>query len=141
VVDRDGAGDAMAKGPSCYLVFHAEEGFVGDILQFPARAVREWTVVEEEIRRQLVQNGADAGATDAILARIREVWLKFSRTFTVTIDLPMPAHSSAAERDQMSEAVNKTIAALTTQFHALTSEMLFDRVLVEIERYYLIAGK
>lgn len=101
---------------------------MGNVTKLPDRPVREWHVIEKGLREMLAGYGADSGLTDYICAAMRPVFLKYA----------------AADSNFVSDASmtpDEVVKALNDWVHTLTSGMMFELAVREVELYQLRGNK
>jgi len=104
-----------------------------NVINFPTKYTRDWTVIERELDKQLSEHGVSAAAKARIVERMKAfyevIYGEFQVTFkTMPINLPK----------ETIDAICADIAAqlrpqITEQLQALTYKIFFDRLNREIE--------
>lgn len=72
---------------------------------------------------------------DEVIGRMKEVFQRYDLKFTVPFE--MPANLSEQQKDSVALAVERSFGEYEKQLHDLTSRVLFERLLIEIELYKL----
>lgn len=108
-----------------------------NIIEFPTRAVREWIMIEKTIRGVLEEAGASPEMTEEVCARMKDVYEKYNHMFTLALKLPLPEYMSFEERSAVDDAIRNAVEGLKMDIHEYTSQVLFDRLRLEIELYKL----
>ena len=99
-----------------------------NVIKLPERPVREWFILKKGLRETLSDCGADADMTNYVCEALRPVFMK----------------NAASESDFNSTAsmtADEVIKDLNDWVHALTSGMLVDLAVREIELYLLRGSK
>lgn len=109
---------------------------MAEILPFPTKSVRDWRIIQEALNRTLIQAGADDSARTAIIDRMKSFCSKIAREFDFSFDLPLPPLTKE-QRDALQDSLKQGVERAATQIHEMTSEILLDRVLLEIQLYHL----
>jgi hypothetical protein len=105
-----------------------------NVIQFPTHAVREWIGFEKIIQRGLEQRGASPEMTKEVCARMKEAFEKFRARFEFSYQMPpLPEGLRVAIQD----SINKALKAFADQIHEYTSDLMLDRLELEIELYNL----
>ena len=112
-----------------------------NIIEFPTRAVREWIMVERTIREVLEQVGASAEMTEEVCARMKDVYERYNRMFTLALKLPLPEYLSLDQRRAIDDSIRNAVEGLTKEIHDYSSQVLFDRLCLEIELFKLRSEK
>ena len=111
---------------------------MADIIPFPSRAVREWAIIERTIVETLKDAGADATAASHITRRMKEFFALCDRNFSTSIQLP--SSTTVAQQEKLRAALEAMASSFTTKLHDFTSELMVDRLILELRFYYASAG-
>jgi len=106
------------------------------ILDFPTKVVRDWRVIEKALRDVLDGTPADQIAKETIIARMKPVYELCNRSFSITVDVPLPESTSVHERRDVENAIQRAMQQYEFGLHQLTNEILLERLTMEIKRYY-----
>jgi len=79
------------------------------ILRFPTKSVRDWTIVEKALRKVLDGTPADQTAKDTIVERMKPVYELCNRSFSASVELPLPQSAGAQDRQRVVDAVQQAI--------------------------------
>ncbi len=109
---------------------------MAQIFEFPAKAIRDWRLMEESIRPILERGGADATAVDAIVGRMKSFFDLCNREFNTTYSYQLPSSATPAQRDSVKASIEGLNSQFSTWIHQFTSELFVDRLIVEIELYF-----
>jgi hypothetical protein len=110
---------------------------MADILPFPTKPVRDWAEIEKSLRAVLAQPGVPADMVEAVVTGMKPVVLKYSRGFSTSLNLRLPAGATAQEGEAIGDAVRTCLTEMERQFQELMHEVLLDRLYLEIELYGL----
>jgi len=108
-----------------------------NITNFPTQAVRDWVLVERSIKDIMQQADASQEMIKEVCRRMKEVWEKYKIEFKFSLELPSLPNFPAGLRKEIVESVQKAFKPFSEQIHEYTSQVLFDRLLLEIELYKL----
>jgi len=106
-------------------------------VEFPTGSEREWIMFEKTIQEALEKVGASEAMTQEVSARMKEVYERYDRKFTFALSLPLPENLSLKQRREIDHSIRTAVGRLTDEIHEYTSEVLFDRLCMEIELYKL----
>jgi hypothetical protein len=112
-----------------------------NVIEFPTRVVREWIMVEKTIREVLEQAGASPEMTKEVCARMKGVYEKYNRMLTLALKLPLPEYLSMEQRRAIDDAIRNAVEDFKKQIHEYSSQVLLDRLCLEIELYKLRSEK
>ena len=105
-----------------------------NVIPFPTHAVREWIIIERTIRDILEEGGASPEMTKEVCARMKEVSEKFQARFEFTYQTPpLPEGVRTAIQD----SINKALKTFADKLREYTSNLMLDRLKLEIELYNL----
>lgn len=108
-----------------------------EVKEFPTGSAGEWIIFEKTIREALEKAGASKEMTQQVSGRMKEVYEKYDRKFTLALSPPLPDNLSSKQRREIDNSIRNAIEELTNEIHEYTSEVLFDRLCIEIELYKL----
>ena len=114
---------------------------MADIIPFPSKAVRDWTIWERAIIEILEDAGADATASSHITRCMKEFHSLCYRDFSTSIHYELPSSTTVAQQEKLSVALEAMFASLTTKLHDFTNELMLDRLKLEIQLYYAGTGR
>ena len=109
---------------------------MAQVIQFPAKVVRDWRMMEESIRRILLDGDADATAIEAIVDRMKGFFELCTREFSATSSYELPSLATPAQRESVNAALQGLGSQFATWLHQFTAALLVDRLKVEIELYF-----
>lgn len=109
---------------------------MADILRFPTKSVRDWRIIEEALNRTLIQAGADDSTRAAIIDRMKSFCSKIAKEFDFSFDLSLPS-LTREQRDALQDSLERGVQRAASQIHEMTSEILLDRLLLEIRLHQL----
>lgn len=109
-----------------------------EIIEFPTRAVRDWIAVENIIQKNLQQAGASPEMIQDVCAQMKESWEKLDIQLTFALELPpMPE----GFRNIINNSVKNALEGFKKQIHEYSTQVIFDRLLLEIQLYKLRHGE
>ena len=97
----------------------------------------KWMMFEKTIREALEKAGASEEMTQQVSGRMKEVYERYDRKFTLALSRPLPENLSLKQRKEIDDSIRNAVQVLTDEIHEYTSEVLFDRLCIEIELYKL----
>lgn len=104
------------------------------IVPFPARSGQ--TEVMERIRRYLAEISSDRELIDAVAAKMELFIDRYAdKDFEPVFDLAVPAGISPREAQALLRSVEKGVDAAVEQFDRMISEIIVERMFLEIELY------
>ena len=106
-----------------------------NVIEFPTRIVRNWIEFERVIRGILERSGATPEMMDEICGRMKESWKKFD--IQISLPFQIPAGLPEWARRVIDDSYQKLTKSLADQIHGYTSDLIHDRLLLEIELYNL----
>lgn len=121
-----------------YFVRCKKEVWVGDIINFPAQAVREWAEIERSIRDIFTQVSAPVEMQNEVLNRMKDIFQRYNVKFGVPIEFNISL--SPAQQEAINLSLGRAFEGLGKQMQDFTNQILFDRLLIEIELYKLRHG-
>ena len=107
---------------------------MGELISFPGRPYRDWALIEKSIREVLQESNASMNMQNTICVRIKEFFVKFNKEFNWEFSLKVKGEEEAEE---IKKEVEKNASIIQQQIQSLFNEILFDRLLLEIEIYNL----
>ena len=108
------------------------------ILHFPTELVRDWTEWETTIREILDEAKASPGMTDEVCRAMKEVHREYSCfRLSGSVPLPFPATMPPSETEPIVSAVREVINKLSSLLTDFSSQVMFDRLMLEIQLYQL----
>jgi len=114
---------------------------MADIIKFPTKEIRDWRLLEKSFISILTEANASDEMKAYVINRMKKVVsTKFDREFKLSFDLQNLSNISSETQEAINKMINDGIENLSKQIHAYTNEMLFDRLLLEIELYKLKNG-
>jgi hypothetical protein len=113
---------------------------VGDVLEFPTKATRDWVAVEEALNRALTQGGAEPAAIAQVLPRMKAYWRLCQRDWPVRIDLVLPRGATDDDQARIKASIEEGLRGLEKGVHQLLNELLLDRLEVELDLYVARTG-
>ena len=108
-----------------------------NVIELPTGSAREWIMFEKTIREALEKAGASQEMTQEVSARMKEVYERYDRKFTLALSPPLPENLSLKQRREIDNSIRNAVEGLTNEIHEYTSQVLFDRLCIEIELYKL----
>ena len=108
-----------------------------NVINFPTEAVRDWVLVEKSIKNIMQQADASPEMIKEVCGRMKEIWEKYKIEFKFSVELPTLSNFPEALRKEIDESLKKAFETFAEQIHEYTSQVLFDRLLLEIELYKL----
>ena len=112
-----------------------------NVINFPTRAVREWVMVEITIRDVLEEAGASSKMIKEICARMKDLYEKYNQRYTFALKLPLSDHVPLEQQRAIEDAVRNAVEGLEMDIYEYSSQVLFDRLCLEIELYKLRSEK
>ncbi len=106
-----------------------------NVIEFPTRIVRHWIEIEKIIRGNLERSGAAPEMVDEVCGRIKESWKKFD--IQISIPFQFPAGLPEWVRKAIDDSLQKLTKSVADQIHEYTSNLMLDRLHLEIELYNL----
>jgi hypothetical protein len=108
---------------------------MGDVIEFPTKAVQDWVGVERTLREIFRKVAAPMEMQDAVLTQMKEFFQRYNVQFSLTLELPenLPQDQSAA----VSSAVSRAFEDCGKQLHDFMNHILLERLQLEIELYKL----
>ncbi len=108
---------------------------MADIIEFPSQTVQGWAGIERTLRNLFDKANAPIEMQEEILIKMKDVFKRYNVKFSVPIELP------AILPDELREAVvlsiDRALADYVKQLHDFTSNIIYERLLFEIELYKL----
>lgn len=111
------------------------------VIEFPNRVNRNWRAIETTIRRTLAESHIPDHAIDEIAERMQPFVALCDRDIGAPFRCSIPGSVAPEQWVAVEEACHRFAVELEKNVHRLTSELLFDRLKVEVELYYLRAGR
>ncbi len=108
-----------------------------EVKEFHTSSAGEWIMFEKTIREALEKAGASQEMVQEVSARMKEVFKRYDRKFNFALALPLPENLSSKQREEIDDSIRKAVEGLTNEINEYTSEVLFDRLCLEIELYKL----
>ena len=108
-----------------------------EIKEFSTGSAGEWMMFENTIREALEKAGASQEMVQEVSARMKQVFEKYDRKFTLALSPPLAENLSTKQRREIDNSIRNAIEELTNEIHEYTSEVLLDRLFIEIELYKL----
>lgn len=112
-----------------------EEAWLADIIPFPSRAVRDWRTIEAAIRETFEGTPMPKEGIDAIVARMKPFVELCSRDFSFDVNFQLHGPHAESDGGAVTKVINEFGDEYARRLHQFTSELLFDRLKVEIELY------
>jgi len=112
-----------------------------NVIEFSTGSAPEWMMFEKTIREALEKADASREMTQEVSARMKEVYERYDRKFTLALSSPLPENLSSKQRMEIDNSIRNAVEGLTKEIHEYTSQVLFDRMCIEIELYKLRSRK
>jgi hypothetical protein len=112
---------------------------VADVIPFPTKAVRDWRDIEASIRATLQDIAMPPDGIDAVVARMKPFVELCSRDFSFSANYELKGPNAQSNAAMVNEVFAKLTDTFAKKLHLFTSELLFDRLKVEIELYWALA--
>ncbi len=112
-----------------------------NVIEFPTGSACEWIEFEKIIQDVFEQAGASQEMTEEVSARMKGAYERYNRKFTFALALPLPENISSKQRKEIDDSVRKAVESFSDEIHEYTSQVLLDRLFIEIELYKLRSRK
>ena len=109
-----------------------------NVIEFPTRTVRDWIAVQNIIEKNLQQGGASPEMIQEVCARMKESWERLDIQLRFVLELPSLPEEL---RNIINNSVQKALEGLAKQIHEYSTQVLFDRLLLEIQLFKLRYGE
>jgi hypothetical protein len=106
-----------------------------NVIEFPTRAVREWTVLERSFRDVLARSGASPEMMEEVCGRMKEYWKKSD--VKISLPIQIPAGLPEWARKAIDDSFQKLTKSLADQLHVYTGDLMLDRLRLEVDLYNL----
>lgn len=113
---------------------------MADIIPFPSKDVRDWRDIEASIRAVLRNTPLPRDGTDAVVARMKPFVELCSRDFSFSANYTMKGSNAKDNAATLNEALAQLNDSYAQKLHLFTSELVFDRLKVEVELYLASEG-
>ena len=108
---------------------------MGDVIEFPSRAVQGWAQVERTLREIFTKAATPADMQDEVLSEMNKFFHRHNMKFSVPLELP--ANLSEQQREDISSLLGRAFRDFEKQLHDYTNNILLERLQLEIELYKL----
>ncbi len=106
-------------------------------IKFPTDSAPEWVEFEKIIRDVFENAGASQEMTEQVSARMKGTYERYNRKFNFALALPLPENLSSKQKKEIDNSIRKAVEDFTDEIHEYTSQVLLDRLCIEIELYKL----
>lgn len=109
---------------------------MSNVISFPAKEVRDWAHIEQELTDFLHRVGASKECGDRVMKRIRVAFdeLQAPAQFTINLPLTFPSTLSVEICEQLSSQIGQQVSAqVSAHLRNLDRRYFIARVKLEIE--------
>lgn len=110
-----------------------------NVIKFPTKAVRDWALVEKAIKDTMQLAGASPEMMTEVCGKMKEVWEKYNLKFT--FNMLLPGNFPEELRTVIEDSLRNAVEELAKQIHEYSNQVLFDRLLLEVQLYKVRHGE
>lgn len=105
-----------------------------NIINFPTKSVRDWLIVERELKQQLSGFGFPTSANNRLVQVMKDFFEILDPDFNFSIQAPFSGALSPDQRSSICADIGEQMGVLISErLQAFTQKLFFDRLHREID--------
>jgi len=109
-------------------------GMASNVIKFPAKAARDWALIEKAIREQCSVNMFSPEVQKRLLEVMKPFWEMLDPGLNFSVDIAFPAYIREEDRAAITAAVSRDISRMNGEIlNRFTNHLYIERLRREVD--------